>query len=95
MLHRHPFAELPLEPQDHLRGEADLGHQHQRLAAQLQAPLDELQKHQGLAAARHTVQQGRVGCVIFQLGQQGLVGQLLLAGEPEHDQYGYEQALPA
>ena len=41
VLHRHPAAKLALEPQDHLRGKADLRHQHQGLAAQLQAPGNE------------------------------------------------------
>ena len=35
VLHGHPAAKLALEPQDHLRCQADLRHQHQRLAAQL------------------------------------------------------------
>ena len=42
MLHRHPTAKLPLEPQDHLRCQADLRHQHQRTFAQLQTPGNEL-----------------------------------------------------
>ncbi len=42
VLHRHPAAKLALKPQDHLRRQADLRHQHQRPAAQLQAALDEL-----------------------------------------------------
>ena len=42
VLHRHPAAELSFEPQDHLRGQADLRHQHQRLAAKFQTAGDQL-----------------------------------------------------
>ena len=42
VLHRHPAAKLTLEPQDHLRGQADLRHQHQRTPALLQTAGNEL-----------------------------------------------------
>ena len=42
VLHRHPAAELAFQPQDHLRRQADLRHQHQCPAAQLQTPGNEL-----------------------------------------------------
>ena len=42
MLHRHAAAELSFEPQDHLRGQADLRHQHQRLAAKFQTAGNQL-----------------------------------------------------
>ena len=42
VLHRHAAAELPLESQDHLRGQADLRHQHQRLAAKFQTAGNQL-----------------------------------------------------
>ena len=42
VLHRHPAAKLILEPQDHLRGQADLRHQHQRTPALLQTAGNEL-----------------------------------------------------
>ena len=42
VLHCHPAAKLALEPQDHLRGQADLRHQHQRTPALLQTAGNEL-----------------------------------------------------
>ena len=42
VLHRHPAAKLTLEPQDHLRGQADLRHHHQRTPALLQTAGNEL-----------------------------------------------------
>ena len=42
VLHRHAAAELSFEPQDHLRGQADLRHQHQRLAAKFQTAGNQL-----------------------------------------------------
>ena len=42
VLHRHPAAKLTFEPQDHLRGQADLRHQHQRTPALLQTAGNEL-----------------------------------------------------
>ena len=42
VLHRHPAAKLALEPQDHLRRQADLRHQHQRFPALFQTVCDQL-----------------------------------------------------
>ncbi len=83
MLHGHPPTELALEPQDHLRCQADLRHQHQRTAAQLQTPLDEFQEHQRFAAAGYAVKQGRVRGSILQPGQQRVIGGLLLLREKD------------
>ena len=83
MLHGHPFAKLAFQPQDHLRGQADLRHQHQRPAAHLQAVLNELQEHQRFAAAGHAVEQGRVRGCILQPGQQRVIGGLLLLREKD------------
>ena len=64
MLHRHPAAEGHFQPSDHLGGQADLGHQNKSSAAQPQGLFDQLEEHQGLAAARDPVQQGRVGLAV-------------------------------
>ena len=42
VLHRHTAAKLALEPQDHLRRQADLRHQHQRFPALFQTVCDQL-----------------------------------------------------
>ena len=81
VLHRHPPAEPLFQAADHLGGEADFGHQHQGLFAQGQAPLDQLEEHQGFAAAGDPVEQGPVGLACLQVGGQGVVGGLLLGGE--------------
>ena len=60
VLHGHPPAELALQPQDHLGGQADLRYKHQRPPPQLQAPLDELEEDQRFAAAGHAVEQRRI-----------------------------------
>ena len=56
-MHRHaqPYAEAL----QHLRRQADLRHQHQRLAATCQALGDRLQVDLGLAAARDAIEQQR------------------------------------
>ena len=53
------FRESGLKARLELRGEADLGNQHQRLAAALQHACDESQVHLGFAASGHTVKQER------------------------------------
>lgn len=77
MLHGQTAAEGGLEPPYHLRCQADLRHQDQCAAAQLQRALDKPQKHNGLAAAGYAVQQCRVGSGILQIRQQ-IVKNLLL-----------------
>ena len=55
---------------DHLRCQADLRHQHQRLAAQCKRALDQAQEYDGLAAAGHAVQKRCMRLVILKAGQQ-------------------------
>ena len=81
MLHRHPRAEGVLQAADHLGRQADLRHQNQRLTPKLQRAADQLKKYQRFAAARHPVQQGRVGGVVLQIRGQLVVSSLLLFGE--------------
>ena len=78
VLHRNPAAKLTLEPQDHLRGQADLRHQHQGLAAQLQAPGNELQIHRRLSAACDAMQQRHPWPAHLQLPRQDVIDRRLL-----------------
>ena len=80
MLNGQTAAEGGLEPPYHLRCQADLRHQDQCAAAQLQRALDKPQKHNGLAAAGYAVQQCRVGSGILQIRQQIVKNLLLLRG---------------
>ena len=81
VLHRHPVAEALLQAADHLGGQADLGHQHQRRLSLLQGALDQLQKHQRFAAGGHAVQQRRGGFSRVHLGGQALKHCLLRPGQ--------------
>ena len=83
VLHGHPPAELALQPQDHLGGQADLRYKHQRPPPQLQTPLDELEEDQRFAAAGHAVEQRRMGFGIFEVRQQGIVCGLLFARQKD------------
>ncbi len=59
MQRMHGHAEPLAEPRQRLRREADLRHQHQRLAAAGEAVGDGVEVHLGLAAAGHAVEQPR------------------------------------
>ena len=83
VLHGHPPAELALQPQDHLGGQADLRYKHQRPPPQLQTPLNELEEDQRFAAAGHAVEQRRMGFGIFEVRQQGIVCGLLFARQKD------------
>ena len=60
--HGERRVEARPEARDQLRGERDLGHQHERLFAALQNGGDRVQIDLGLAAAGHAVQQMRSEC---------------------------------
>ena len=57
MEHRRILAEAGAEPGDHLRGQRDFRHQHNRRPAHLRGAADGADEHLGFAAARHTVEQ--------------------------------------
>ncbi|MNM95964.1 hypothetical protein D3C81_1084270 [compost metagenome] len=75
MQRMHRDAQAAAEAGQHLRRQPDLRHQHQRLAALLQALADRLQIHLGLAAAGDTVEQEGLEAVA---AVDGINGGLLL-----------------
>ena len=80
MEHRRILAEAGAEPGDHLRGQRDFRHQHNRRPAHLRGAADGADEHLGFAAARHAVKQ-KLALSRFHRGQK--LGQhvLLLAGK--------------
>ncbi len=77
--HRH--VEATAEAVDGLRGEADLGHHHQRLLAHLEQGFEDAQVNLGFAGAGDAVQQE--GTELVALAGNGRDGQRLLAVEAQ------------
>ena len=70
--HRDDVAEPGAEPRQRLRGQADLGDEHDRAAPGLERRLDRTQVHLGLARAGDTVQQQAAAVVgPVALGERG------------------------
>ena len=76
--HRNLSAEVGGKDPQQLGGEDDLGHQHQGGASPGQGLLNQADVDLGLAAARHTVEQGGGGLPLSGQGVQPLKGRLLL-----------------
>ena len=81
--HRDDVAEAGLEAPEHLRGECDLGDEHDRRLAGGQRRLDRAEVDLGLARAGHPVQQEPLprAVVAGQRGEQLLERRLLVVGE--------------
>jgi hypothetical protein len=78
---RHSAGEAGREAADGLRGEADLGHQHQRPAARRERGGDGHQVDLGLAAAGHPAEQQAVVAALGEGPQQRSDGRPLRLGE--------------
>jgi hypothetical protein len=81
MQHRD-VLEARAEPTDGLRRECDLGHEHDRAAAELQRTFDQREVHLGLAAARDAVQQERTAGATFERLEQALQRRHLALVQP-------------
>ena len=79
MEHRQRGVESLAKATEELRGEADLGHQHQRPPALREDPLDEAQVNLGLAAARDAMQ--HVGAEAAEAARHRLDRRALLGQE--------------
>jgi hypothetical protein len=87
--HHHVVGEARAEAVLELRGQRDLGHQHDRAAAARAGLLDGPQVHLGLARARHAAQQeGLRGAGGGGGGQRGQRVQLGLRGHEGRRRYG-------
>ncbi|MEH3055219.1 MAG: hypothetical protein PGN13_14665 [Patulibacter minatonensis] len=78
--HGDDIAEALLEAVHDLRGESDLGHEHEHGAAGLERRARGAQVHLGLAAAGHAVQQERPAPALARALDPRQCGELLLGG---------------
>ena len=92
--HGH-VVEPRAEPVDRLRREADLRHQHDRLAAEVDHLLDRLDVDLGLAAAGHAVDQQRLVVPTVERLEDRVESLLLIGVEGEVDLAAGQRVPPA